>query len=98
MADSSTRTDSANDRQIGGDHYKVGGEEHWDRAFRLGYDPFQYIITKWVERHKKKGGVEDLRKARHALDKYIEIYEAREAKVQSIKAGAEPGPGYVNQD
>jgi len=67
---------AANDRQVGGDHYKKGGEEHWDRAWRLKYDCFQYIITKWVERWKEKGGVEDLKKAHHALEKYIELIEA----------------------
>lgn len=65
----------ANKRQIGGNHYKKGGEEHWDRAWRLKYDPFQYIITKWVERWRDKGGVEDLRKAQHAIAKYIEVVE-----------------------
>ena len=116
---------SANDRQVGGDHYKKGGEEHWDRAYRLGDDNFQYIITKWIERWRDKGGIEDLYKARHAIDKYIEVAEKEQAKKQAIKAGAlapkrcrgcnepmpegheaycdncwgaEPGPGYVNQD
>jgi hypothetical protein len=64
---------AANDRQVGGDHYKQGGEEHWDRAWRLKYDPFQYIITKWVERWRDKGGIEDLKKAQHAIEKYIEL-------------------------
>jgi len=68
---------SANDRQVGGSHYKKGGEEHWDRAWRLEYDCFQYIITKWVERWRDKGGLEDLYKARHALDKYIEVVEKK---------------------
>ncbi len=71
---------SENDNQVGGDHYKTGGEEHWDRAYRLEYDCFQYIITKWVERWKKKGGIEDLHKARHAINKYIEIAEAEAGK------------------
>ncbi len=71
---------SENDNQVGGDHYKTGGEEHWDRAYRLEYDCFQYIITKWVERWKKKGGIEDLYKARHAINKYIEIAEAEPTK------------------
>jgi len=66
----------ANAIQIGGEHYKKGGEEHWDRAWRLKYDPFQYIITKWVERWKDKGGVEDLKKAQHAIQKYIEVVTA----------------------
>lgn len=90
---------TANDTQVGGDHYKKGGEEHWDRAWRLEYDPFQYIITKWVERWREKGGLQDLKKARHAIDKYIEIVEKDEQYAQSIKAGASPLPeGYVNQD
>ena len=89
----------ANEQQIGGTHYKTGGEEHWDRAWRLQYDPFQYIITKWIERWKSKGGLEDLYKARHALDKYIEVVELEDGIAQARKAGAEPlGRGYVNQD
>jgi hypothetical protein len=89
----------ANETQIGGTHYKTGGEEHWDRAWRLKYDPFQYIITKWIERWKEKGGLEDLYKARHALDKYIEVAEKEQAELQARKAGVEPlGKGYVNQD
>jgi hypothetical protein len=63
----------ANERQIGGSHYKTGGEEHWDRVNRLGLDYFQGQITKYVERWKKKGGVQDLLKAQHFLQKYIEL-------------------------
>ena len=62
--------------QIGGDHYKTGGEEHWDRVFRLRLDYFQAAITKYVERCWKKNGVQDLEKARHFLDKYIELHTA----------------------
>lgn len=88
---------SANDRQIGGTHYQ-GEIQHWDYAWSHKFDLFQYIITKWIERWRVKGGIEDLKKARHAIDKYIEVVEAEEAMVQSIKAGAGAGPGYVNQD
>ena len=90
---------SANREQIGGDHYKVGGEEHWDRAYRLHYDCFQYIITKWVERWRKKGGIEDLRKARHAIDKYIEKAEEELAKNGAILLddSGVPGREYVDQ-
>jgi hypothetical protein len=70
---------SANERQIGGSHYKVepGKEEHWDRVHRLGLDYFQGQITKYVERWKLKNGLQDLHKARHFLDKYIEVEEKR---------------------
>jgi hypothetical protein len=74
----------ANKRQVGGDHYKKGGgEEHWDRAWRLKYDPFQYIITKWVERWRDKDGIKDLEKAQHALEKYIEVVKEEQAKEQA---------------
>jgi hypothetical protein len=64
---------SANERQVGGSHYKTGGEEHWDRVHRLQLDYFQAQITKYVERCWQKNGVEDLQKAKHFLDKYIEL-------------------------
>ncbi|MDB4312044.1 hypothetical protein N9937_01310 [bacterium] len=74
----------ANDTQVGGDHYKLhDGEQHWDRAFRKEYDCFQYIITKWVERWKDKGGVEDLLKAQHALMKYIELVGGEDKSSQN---------------
>ena len=74
----------ANARQIGGEHYKKGGEEHWDRAWRLKYDPFQYIITKWVERWRDKGGVQDLEKAQHAIQKYIEVVKAQTSEERPL--------------
>jgi hypothetical protein len=65
-----------NDIQIGGSHYDKNGEQHWDRAWRLGWDFYQYQITKYIERWKAKNGLEDLKKAQHFLNKYIEIVEA----------------------
>ena len=68
---------TANDIQVGGDHYrKKGTIQHWDFAAARGYDYFQGQITKYVDRWKDKNGIEDLKKARHFLDKYIEIAEA----------------------
>jgi hypothetical protein len=78
----------ANQVQIGGQHYrKMGGEQHWDRLVRLyGIDvAFVYFvgnITAYVERYREKGGIQDLKKARHYIDKLIELEEAnRESKV-----------------
>jgi hypothetical protein len=93
----------ANDRQVGGSHYKnKGGEEHWDRAWRLHYDPFQYIITKWVERWRDKGGLEDLKKAQHAIEKYIELVESEQRVQSAIGKGIDLDPaeatrGYCKQ-
>ena len=63
----------ANKRQVGGDHYKGPKIEHWDWSWENKHDPFQYQITKYVDRHHKKNGLQDLLKAKHFLEKYIEL-------------------------
>ena len=92
--------ENPNAKQVGGDHYKVGGEEHWDRVARLGLDYFQAQITKYVERCWKKNGVQDLEKALHFLEKYIAVkqFEAEADTVAGDDDGSRPGQGYVDQD
>lgn len=69
----------ANSRQVGGDHYRRHGAlQHWDVVAHFGLDYFQGQITKYVMRWKDKGGLADLEKARHFLDKYIELERANE--------------------
>lgn len=62
----------ASDVQIAGDHYK-----------KMRIQPFEYIhannlgfaegcVVKYVSRWKSKGGLDDLRKARHFIDLLIE--------------------------
>lgn len=65
---------NANDRQVGGGHYKGGSWQHWDWvvANRMLYLPAQ--VTKYVVRWQEKGGVQDLEKAAHYLDKLIEVH------------------------
>ena len=65
----------ANSTQIGGNHYKETKIQHWDYAASNNFDYFQGQITKYVDRWKRKNGIEDLRKAKHFLEKYIEIAE-----------------------
>lgn len=73
---------SANERQIGGTHYKKGGEEHWDRQWRLyGRGYFIGCITKYVERYHEKNGVQDLEKARHFIEKLIELENKTKGEV-----------------
>ena len=63
----------ANDVQIAGTHYKSKAIQPWDYIVgnNLGY--LEGNIVKYVSRWKDKGGVDDLRKARHYLDKLIEV-------------------------
>jgi hypothetical protein len=62
----------ANEKQIGGDHYK-SSIQHWDYVIANDLDYFQAQITKYVTRWRKKGGIKDLEKALHFLEKYIEV-------------------------
>ncbi len=79
--------DKAGDRQVGGDHYKnTGGEcihcggrlEHWDISAIFGWDGFVHTITKYLWRWREKNGVEDLEKALHNLERYIELARAEQ--------------------
>ena len=63
---------SANDRQIGGTHYE-NSIQHWDWVDSNNLDYFQGQITMYVGRWKNKNGIEDLGKAAHFLEKYIEL-------------------------
>lgn len=66
----------ANKYQVGGDHYQKMGIQHWDFAASNHFDYFQGAITKYVSRWKNKNGVQDLEKALHFLQKYIEVVKA----------------------
>jgi hypothetical protein len=63
---------SANEKQVAGEHYK-SKIQHWDYVVANDLDYFQAQITKYVTRWKKKNGYQDLLKAQHFLEKYIEL-------------------------
>jgi len=67
-------TQDANAVQVGGDHYQTEIQP-WDYiiANEIGY--LEGNVIKYVSRYKKKGGVADLRKAQHYLQKLIETIE-----------------------
>lgn len=68
------RTDTAANRhQVGGGHYKDRPIQPWDYVAANGLGFFEGNIIKYVTRWREKHGVEDLRKARHYLDKLIEL-------------------------
>lgn len=67
-------TTAANSAQVGGTHYR-SPIQHWDFVVANDLDYFQGQITKYVTRWRKKNGIDDLYKARHFLQKYIEIKE-----------------------
>lgn len=66
---------SANDKQVGGDHYKSRAIQPWDYIAANKLDFFSANVVKYVTRFSQKGGIVDLEKARHYLDKLIELQE-----------------------
>ena len=64
---------SANQNQVGGSHYALKPIQTWDYivANNIGY--LEGNVIKYVSRWRQKGGVEDLRKAAHYLEKLIEV-------------------------
>jgi hypothetical protein len=64
---------AANSKQVGGEHYVNAPIQPWDyiAANDLGY--FEGNVVKYVSRWKQKGGVADLQKAAHYLQKLIEL-------------------------
>lgn len=69
----------ANTLQVGGRHYKHLKFETWDVIADWGLGYFDGNAVKYLSRWRNKGGVEDLRKARHYIDKLIEM-ETRDGK------------------
>jgi hypothetical protein len=64
---------SQNDKQVAGDHYKKLKIQTWDYIWAndLGY--MEGNIIKYVTRWKDKGNEKDLLKAKHYLDKLLEL-------------------------
>ena len=65
---------SANDKQVSGTHY-LRAIQPWDFIAANGIGFFEGNVIKYVTRWRDKAGVDDLKKARHYLDKLIELEE-----------------------
>jgi hypothetical protein len=64
---------SANQQQVGGSHYADLKPQPWDVIAAWNLNFFAGNVIKYVARYTAKGGIHDLRKARHYLDKLIEL-------------------------
>ena len=60
-------------KQVGGEHYKNNVIEPWNfiAANNLGY--FEGSAIKYITRWRSKGGIADIQKAIHFLEKLIEL-------------------------
>ena len=65
---------SANDRQVGGDHYSYNNIQHWDFVVQNHIPYLEAVAIKYIVRHAEKGGRQDLEKAKHFIDKMLETY------------------------
>lgn len=75
---------SVNEKQVGGDHYK-SEYQHWDWVEDIGLQYLEACATKYVARYKKKNGAEDLKKARHYIEKCIDTIDKRQAPCLWLK-------------
>ena len=71
---------TANNIQVEGSHYKNKAIQPWDyiTSNNIGY--LEGNIIKYVSRWKDKGGVNDLLKAKHYIEKLIELQPILPAK------------------
>lgn len=60
--------------QVGGDHYTRYDIQPWDIIEEYGLDYFEGNVLKYLLR-LKTNRLEDLKKARHYLDKVINMHE-----------------------
>ena len=69
------RVAPANTIQVGGNHYS-SDIQHWDYVVANDMDYFQAQITRYITRWKKKNGLQDLEKALHYMQKYLEVVKS----------------------
>ena len=69
---------------------KHGAFQPWDviNHFKLTY--FDGNAVKYLLRWRDKGGVEDLEKARHYIEKLLEIERRKEAEADSLQRATVP--------
>lgn len=82
----------SSDKQIGGDHYTGKSVQPWDAmASWMPDDAFIGFMEgnaiKYLARWRDKGGLTDLQKAQHYLEKLIDAVATKEANQSTEKAG-----------
>lgn len=85
----SGQRNSANDYQVGGNHYQTG-IQHWDYVLANEIPYLEAMAIKYLTRWRKKGGYDDVRKAQHFLQKLFEAEGLDWITGQSIYATQGP--------
>lgn len=88
---------SANEKQVGGRHYKDTEYQHWDVVYERGWCYLVGAATKYLWRLGRKGDeakkLEDVEKAIHYLEKKAEQLRA---ELESEEGG--PTRNYISQN
>ena len=69
---------SVNEIQVAGSHYKKQAIQAWDYIALNGIPYLEGNVIKYVSRWRDKGGIADLEKARHYIDKIIELTKQKD--------------------
>jgi hypothetical protein len=73
---------SSNTYQVAGTHYVSKDIQPWEVIERNAMGFFDGNALKYLMRYKEKGGVDDLRKAKHYIEKLIELELVVKEKAQ----------------
>lgn len=73
---------TANDTQIGGTHYKDYAIQPWDYIIANDIPFLEGNAIKYITRWRQKGGLKDIKKAIHCLDKLVEAEEMKQKEQQ----------------
>lgn len=68
---------AANDRQVAGIHYINQTIQTWDFITANKLPFLEGSIIKYIVRFREKGGITDLEKAAHYLEKLIEVEKGK---------------------
>lgn len=73
-----------NAHQIGGEHYR-SELQHWDFVELNGIGYLEGCATKYLTRWRKKGGLLDLKKAKHYIEKLMSLPDRKDRTYDKLK-------------
>jgi len=69
-------------KQIGGSHYSKLKIDPYEYSMQNDLNPLQMNAIKYVTRYPFKNGIEDLKKAKHTIDRLIQYEEQKSEPIQ----------------
>jgi hypothetical protein len=69
-------------KQIGGSHYSRLKIDPYEYSMKNELNPLQMNAIKYITRYLFKNGIEDLKKAKHTIDRLIQYEEQKSEPIQ----------------